>query len=136
MIVGDVNKTIDTFVEDIKHELQGKDIRIEYLEKQNQELRDEKYKDNELSRMESELKTMKEDYYRGFPISEEEQKSIREWMNKHDEEVHHARTLDDKLKLGGCCGGRYTYEFTPTSIGTIGTVKCSCGAKFTFQDMV
>lgn len=136
MIVGDVNKTIDTFVEDIKHELQGKDIRVEYLEKQNQELRNEKYKDNELSRMESELKTMKEDYYRGFPISEEEQKSIREWMNKHDEEVHHARTLDDKLKLGGCCGGRYTYEFTPTSIGTIGTVKCSCGAKFTFQDMV
>lgn len=136
MIVGDVNKTIDTFVEDIKHELQGKDIRIEYLEKQNQELRDEKYKDNELSRMESELKTMQEDYYRGFPISEEGQKSIREWMNKHDEEVHHARTLDDKLKLGGCCGGRYTYEFTPTSIGTIGTVKCSCGAKFTFQDMV
>lgn len=136
MIVGDVNKTIDTFVEDIKHELQGKDIRIEYLEKQNQELRNEKYKDNELSRMESELKTMKEDYYRGFPISEEEQESIREWMDKHDEEVHHARTLGDKLKLGGCCGGRYTYEFTPTSIGTIGTVKCSCGAKFTFQDMV
>ena len=135
MIVGDANKTIDTFVEDIKHELQGKDIRIEYLEKQNQELRDEKYKDNELSRMESELKTMKEDYYRGFPISEEEQKSIREWMDKHDEEVHRARTLDDKLKLGGCCGGRYTYEFTPTSIGTIGTVKCGCGAEFTFQDI-
>lgn len=136
MIIGNINKTIDTFVEDIKHELQGKDIRIEYLEKQNQKLRDEKYKDNELLRMEAELKAMKEDYYRGFPISEEEQKSIREWMDKHDEEVHHARTLGDKLKLGGCCGGRYTYKFTPTSIGTIGTVKCGCGAEFTFQDMV
>ena len=135
MIIGNINKTIDTFVEDIKHELQGKDIRIEYLEKQNQKLRDEKYKDNELLRMEAELKAMKEDYYRGFPISEEEQKSIREWMDKHDEEVHRARTLDDKLKLDGCCGGRYTYEFTPTSIGTIGTVKCGCGAKFTFQDI-
>ena len=136
MIIGNINKTIDTFVEDIKHELQGKDIRIEYLEKQNQKLRDEKYKDNELLRMEAELKTMKEDYYRGFPISEEEQKSIREWMDKHDEEVHHARTLGDKLKLGGCCGGRYTYKFTPTSIGTIGTIKCSCGAEFTFQNMI
>lgn len=135
MIIGNINKTINTFVEDIKHELQGKDIRIEYLEKQNQKLRDEKYKDNELLRMEAELKAMKEDYYRGFPISEEEQKSIREWMDKHDEEVHHARTLGDKLKLGGCCGGRYTYKFIPTSIGTIGTVKCSCGAEFTFQDM-
>ena len=136
MIIGNINKTIDTFVEDIKHELQGKDIRIEYLKKQNQKLRDEKYKDNELLRMEAELKAMKEDYYRGFPISEEEQKGIREWMDKHDEEVHHARTLGDKLKLGGCCGGRYTYKFTPTSIGTIGTVKCSCGAEFTFQYMV
>ena len=136
MIVGNVNNVIDTFVEDIKHELQGKDIRIKYLEKQNQELHDENYKDNELLRMEAELKAVKEDYYRGFPISEEEQKSIREWMDKHDEEVHHARTLGDKLKLGGCCGGRYTYKFTPTSIGTIGTVKCSCGAEFTFQDMV
>lgn len=135
MIIGNINKTIDTFVEDIKHELQGKDIRIEYLEKQNQKLRDEKYKDNELLRMEAELKAMKEDYYRGFPISEEEQKSIREWMDKHDEEVHHARTLGDKLKLGGCCGGRYTYKFTPTSIGTIGTVKCSCGAKLKFREI-
>lgn len=135
MIIGNINKTIDTFVEDIKHELQGKDIRIEYLEKQNQKLRDEKYKDNELLRMEAELKAMKEDYYRGFPISEEEQKSIREWMDKHDEEVHHARTLGDKLKLGGCCGGRYTYKFTPTSIGTIGTVKCSCGAELIFQEI-
>lgn len=135
MIIGNINKTIDTFVEDIKHELQGKDIRIEYLEKQNQKLRDEKYKDNELLRMEAELKAMKEDYYRGFPISEEEQKSIREWMDKHDEEVHHARTLGDKLKLGGCCGGRYTYKFTPTSIGTIGTVKCGCGAELIFQEI-
>lgn len=135
MIIGNINKTIDTFVEDIKHELQGKDIRIEYLEKQNQKLRDEKYKDNELLRMKAELKAMKEDYYRGFPISEEEQKSIREWMDKHDEEVHHARTLGDKLKLGGCCGGRYTYKFTPTSIGTIGTVKCGCGAELIFQEI-
>ena len=135
MIIGNINKTIDTFVEDIKHELQGKDIRIEYLEKQNQKLRDEKYKYNELLRMEAELKAMKEDYYRGFPISEEEQKSIREWMDKHDEEVHHARTLGDKLKLGGCCGGRYTYKFTPTSIGTIGTVKCGCGAELIFQEI-
>ena len=135
MIIGNVDKAIDTFVEDIKHELQGKDIRIKYLEKQNQELRDEKYKDNELSRMESELKTMKEDYYRGFPISQEEQKSIREWMDKHDEEVHHCHTITDKIKRGGCIGGTYKYEFIPTSIGTVGTVKCSCGAAFTFQDM-
>ena len=136
MIIGDIFDHIDTFAEDIKDELKRKDMTLKYLELQNRELYDEHYKNNELKQMLDEVNKMKDDYYRGFPISEEEQKSIREWMDKHDEEVHHARTLGDKLKLGGCCGGRYTYKFTPTSIGTIGTVKCSCGAEFTFQEMV
>ena len=116
--------------------------RINILESQNKRLikeigrlKSEHYKDEKLSTMETQLESMKKDYYRGFPISEEEQKSIREWMKKHDEEVHHAHTLVDKLKLNGCCGGRYIYEFIPTSIGTIGSVKCSCGAEFTFQDI-
>ena len=135
MIIGDIFDHIDTFAEDIKDELKRKDMTLKYLELQNRELYDEHYKNNELKQMLDEVNKMKDDYYRGFPISEEEQKSIREWMDKHDEEVHHARTLGDKLKLGGCCGGRYTYKFTPTSIGTIGTVKCSCGAEFTFRDM-
>ena len=106
------------------------------LNEENCRLKNENYKNEELSGMRRQLEKMQQEYYRGFPISEEEQKSIREWVDKHDKEVHHARTLGDKLKLGGCCGGRYSYHFVPTSIGTIGTVKCSCGAEFTFQDLV
>lgn len=136
MITGNVNKAVDAFAEDIKRELRGKDIRIEYLEKQNQELRDEKYKDNELSRMETELKTMRANYYRGFPISEEERVHIEEWMEKHDKDVHGCNNLKDRLRRGGCIGGTYKYEFVPASIGTVGTVRCSCGAEFTFQDLV
>lgn len=120
----------------IQREINLLEYQNKRLSEENSRLKNENYKDEELFKMKTQLEKMQQDYYRGFPISEEEQKSIREWMDKHDEEVHHARTLGDKLKLGGCCGGRYTYEFTPTSIGTIGTVKCSCGAKFTFQDMV
>lgn len=131
----DIIKIIDTFVEDIKSALHVKDSRIAYLESQNKEMHDKHYRDQSLLQMSDELNKMKEDYYRGFPISEKEQKSIRDWMDKHEEEVHNCRTLDDKLKRSGCCGGTYTYEFVPTSIGTIGTVKCSCGATFTFQDI-
>ena len=105
------------------------------LSEENSRLKNENYKDEELSKMKTQLEKMQQDYYRGFPISEEEQKSIRKWMDKHDEEVHHTRTLGDKLKLGGCCGGRYTYKFIPTSIGTLGTVKCNCGAEFIFHDI-
>ena len=36
---------------------------------------------------------------------------------------------------GGAIGGTFTYEFIPTSIGTIGTIKCTCGDSFTFEDL-
>ena len=136
MIVGDVFDYIDTFLEDIKDELNGRDTRLKYLELQNRALYDEHYKDNELQQMLNELNKMKDDYYRGFPISEEEDKNIKEWIDNHERDIHGCYTLEDKINRGGCCGGTYTYEFVPTSIGTIGTVKCSCGAKYTFQDMV
>ena len=105
------------------------------LNEENCRLKNENYKNEELSGMRRQLEKMQKDYYRGFPISEEEQKSIREWMDKHDEEVHNCRTLKDKLRRGGCVGGTYKYEFIPTSIGAIGIVKCSCGAEFIFQEI-
>ena len=110
--------------------------RIRRLEEENRKLKEENYKDEEMAAMKAKLDKMQENYYRGFPISDEEKKRIEEWKDRHDEEVHNAHSLIDKVKLGGCCGGRYTYEFVPTGIGTIGTVKCSCGAEFTFQNMV
>lgn len=109
--------------------------RIRRLENENKKLKAERYKDEELSVMKTQLEEMKKAYYRGFPVSEEEQKQIVEWMNKHNKEVHNCCTLEDKVRRGGCIGETYTYEFTPTSIGTIGTVKCSCGAEFVFQDI-
>lgn len=86
--------------------------------------------------MEAELKKAKEDLYRGFPISEKEQEKIREWELKHDAEKHGLKTMEQRLRAGGCCGGRYTYQFVPTSIGTVGEVICSCGEKFTFQNFI
>lgn len=109
--------------------------RIQYLEEENKKLKDEHYKNSEMQRMATELKETKEDLYRGFPISEKEDKRIKEWQDKHDAEVHGLKTLKERVHAGGCCGGRYTYCFVPTSIGVIGTVECNCGAKFTFQDL-
>lgn len=110
--------------------------RIKYLGEENKKLKDEHYKDSEMQRMEAELKKAKEDLYRGFPISEKEQEKIREWELKHDAEKHGLKTMEQRLRAGGCCGGRYTYQFVPTSIGTVGEVICSCGEKFTFQDFI
>lgn len=109
--------------------------RIKYLGEENKKLKDEHYKDSEMQRMEAELKKAKEDLYRGFPISEEEEKRIKEWQDKHDAEVHGLKTLKERVHADGCIGGKYSYKFVSTSIGVVGTVKCNCGAKFTFQDL-
>lgn len=110
--------------------------RIKYLEEENKKLKDEHYKDSEMQRMKTELEKAKDDLYRGFPISEEEEKRIEEWQDKHDAEKHGLKTLEQKIRAGGCSGGRYSYCFCPTAIGVIGEIKCSCGEKFTFQDLM
>lgn len=106
---------------------------IEKLEKENKALKDEHYKDGELQRIQEELASLRRARYRGFPISEEEQEKIREWQKEHDKEVHGITDTKGYLTKVGAIGGDYTYEFIPTSIGTFGSVKCTCGAKFEFQ---
>lgn len=121
---------------------------IERLKRNNQMLRDENsklkddaYKDNELKRLNGELVKMQRqllemNHHSGFEISEFEQDQIGEWQKKHEAEVHNCHTLNDRLRRSGAIGGVYTYEFIPTSIGTVGKIKCTCGTEFTFKDLV
>lgn len=127
----DVTQTLNA----IKREFDSQNARIIYLQNQNKKLKEEHYKDTELQKMKEELERVRADMYRGFPISAEEEKRIKEWQDKHDAEVHGLKTLKERVRAGGCIGGRYSYEFVSTSIGVIGIVKCNCGAKFTFQDL-
>lgn len=99
---------------------------IKYYQKEKEELLDEHYKDNKIQEMQKKYNEMRCDLNRGFPISEEESKAIRQWMDNHEKE-HSGRH--------GCCGGKYTYVFIPTSLGTIGTIKCFCGESFDFQEL-
>lgn len=99
----------------------------EYLREEIKKVKSETYKDEELAMMKKEYNQMSKDYYRGFPISEEEDNKINEWIKKQMEK-HPGRL--------GAVGGRFTYEFLPTSIGTAGTViDSSTGDKFNFQDL-
>lgn len=74
----------------------------------------------------AQLKKAKDDLYRGFGISENEEKAISDWKEKHDIEQHGLNTLDKKLRAGGAISGRYHYEFHPTSIGV--AADCICGS--------
>ena len=107
--------------------------KIERLEEENKKLKDEVWKDEELQKMKTELEEMRADYNRGFPITESEQKKIDAWKEKHEEEVHGVRNDMPSYKRGR--GGSYSYHFYPTSIGTSGVIKCSCGAEFEFCEI-
>ena len=101
--------------------------RNEYLSKENERLKSEAYKNEELSEMKKRYDEMKADYDRGFPISEKEDNKINEWI-KNMIEKHPANS--------GAIGGRFHYEFICTSIGSVGTVVDSfTGEKFTFRDL-
>lgn len=132
------NKSLDN----IKTYCNDLESRINFLEKENRELRDEHYKNSELQKMQQELENIqrrvseiRKSSLRGFPISEAEEAAIEKWKEDHDRDVHGLATPDLRCKAGGCSGGRYTYKFVPTSLGTIGKVICSCGAEFQFQDL-
>lgn len=100
--------------------------RIKYLEEVNKKLKDKAYADGRLKEMQEQLDRMKGDYYRGFPISERDEKVIADWKTAHE-----------KVHVGGhgASGGKYSYTFVPTAIGTFLVVKCSCGEKLELDDV-
>jgi hypothetical protein len=124
-------KETENICKKIQKQAERNRYEIERLKGRIKELEDEHWKDNELQSMKKQYDEMKEDYYRGFPISKEEKERINAWVKKHEKEKHlHS---ENDFPRGGAIGGSYTYYFTPTSIGVFGTIKCSCGEKFDFQ---
>lgn len=53
-----------------------------------------------------------------FILGVEENDKMKVFKNDHDQR---------HTGGGGAIGGRYTYEFTPTSIGTVQRILCACG---------
>ena len=75
-----------------------------------------------------------------FEITDEQMNKINEWDNTHDcslrKQVQRLNdcACSDRRSLS-CIGGETTFQFTPTSIGTIITAVCACGAKLVVQDL-
>ena len=62
--------------------------------------------------------------------------SARDWEPIiHWQRTHQCRyRLKNGCQYFGCFGGGYTYSFTPTGIGTIYEIRCTCGKKMEFVD--
>ena len=118
-------ETVDNCMKMLRYRFDDQKKTIDNLRNQIKELTDSQYKDKELQKMKAELEKMQPD---------DEWKVIETWKEKHDREVHGLTECNERV--GGAIGGRYTFEFIPTTIGIIGTIKCgSCGEKFTFREL-
>ena len=78
--------------------------------------------DEEYKRLKKEAEDAKKNLYNGFGIGDSEKKKIDEWIDKHKP---HPYTNAHWI----------TYKFTPTHLGTIGEIECSCGEKFKFREL-
>ena len=114
-------KDIKDILQDLYNQFRALSVKYDYVLEENNRLKSESYKDEELSKMKKKLDEMSSEYYRGFPITEKENKKIAEWMDKITEG-------EPEMKITAI-GGRFTYVFTPTSIGTIGVIKDSVTRK-------
>ena len=98
----------------------------EYFRQELNRIRDEKWRDEELKKLKAENNKLHETLSHGFYLTPEEYEATINWIDTHD--VHSSH--------GGAIGGTFTYIFTPTSIGTIGKIKCNiCGKEFTFREL-
>ena len=124
----------DSCIESLSYLHKDQKGTIERLQKQVKDLKAEHYKDEKLAELQRQLDEMKEDCSRGFPISKNEEASIERWKDSHIRKKHWD-TKKKSPKYAGAIGGRFTYQFIPTSIGIVGEVKCECGECFCFREL-
>lgn len=105
---------------------------IPALRKENEQLKAENYKDQELALMQQKYEAICESMKRGFQIDKDEENAINYWKNKHSLEKHKMEFTGKRIRYSN---HSYTYEFFPSELGVFGTIKCSCGDSFEFQSV-
>ena len=113
-------RDVVTILKQVGEQYQEKENEVRELRQKLSNFKAAAYKDSQMAAMKNELKKMSEDYYRGFPVTEEEKDKIKSWIVNHENEKHGGYPM-----YHGVSGGGYAYEFYPTGIGIGGSIYCS-----------
>lgn len=95
------------------------------LQEENKKLKEGIWEKEEVARLKADYERMKKEYYRGFPISEDEWLRIQEWQKQY---------IIPNTKMGAI-EGMFTYKFFPTSIGVSGKCIAPNGDEFEFCEL-
>lgn len=70
-----------------------------------------------------------------FILSDVEDATLVKWLNDHEKDASCIFSVNHPNRsFGGAIGGTQTFSFTGTSLGTIKTVKCACGAQCDYTE--
>lgn len=116
--------SIDQLCQCLKAKFFEQEAANQRLQQENDQLKSNIWEKEEVARLKSRYEQMHEDYLRGFPITKDQQTQIATWQAEHNCRYRNK-------KIGSYCH----YTFTPTPIGVVGEIVCSCGEKFTFQEI-
>lgn len=115
-------ESIENILRALQEQFSRQEKEIEQLRIENTKLKSGIWKEEEVARLKHEDNRMKEEYHRGFPISNEEKAMIDEFKSQHK-------------GYYGAIGGGFTYQFIPTSIGISGTIIATNGDKLEFREL-
>jgi hypothetical protein len=135
--VKDIESACNDFTENIIELFNTQKSRNDRLQEENAILKDEHYKDKKIQELEDKISELRSELGYSFRMTKEDWDRVREWQIQHQAEKHGLKTSKDRLAAGGAIGGNWTFEFVPTSIGTVGTCICgSCKEEFVFQELM
>lgn len=130
------NKEVNDMLNSLNEKWNKMYLYSKQLEEENQRLRDEKYKDEELQRLETRIKDLERKLMLGFPISDDEWEKLQEWQHVHNEKHFPSTNGKKAMTKIAMVGVPYVYTFHPTHLGTVGTCKCGiCSEEFEFQSI-
>lgn len=106
----------------LKEKFARQERELEMLRMENDKLKSGIWREEEMARLKSKYDKMEKEYHRGFPISEQEQEMINQFMAEHRAD-------------NGAIGGGFTYRFVPTSIGIAGSIVAMNGDELMFREL-
>ena len=127
-------KRFDDAIKSTIQEYAQLEERVESLTQEQQKLQnklnDRFAVDKEIARLNEVIDEQREYLRFGFGVTRQENEVITAWIKKHNLENHGSEYVNR-----GAIGGGVTYIFAPTSIGTVGKIRCSCGEEFCFRNL-